>query len=239
MKNTIIARIMYPARRLVLAISLLSLISSVPYSKSEDNVEIVANAPAQDVYVQAGLEHLGLNRNVYNTAYKGWLKLKRRGEISRDILSICDFTQSSSKERLYVIDMAAGKVLYHTLVAHGKNTGVEYAKYFSNQPQSLESSLGFYVTGNTYQGTHGLALVLEGKEHGFNDKAEERGIVMHGADYVSHSFISKYGTLGRSWGCPAVSTELHEQIINTIKGGSCLFIYYPDKQYLSASSLIH
>ena len=129
-------------------------------------------------------------------------------------------------------------MLFNTLVAHGKNTGEEYAHYFSNNPSSLQSSLGFYLTKEAYTGSHGLGLKLIGLEAGFNDRAAERAIVMHGASYVCNEFIDQYGRLGKSWGCPAVPFELHEQIINTIKDGTCLFIYYPDKAYLAASKLI-
>ena len=121
-------------------------------------------------------------------------------------------------------------------VAHGKYSGEEYANSFSNQPSSLKSSLGFYTTGDDYQGAHGLALKLIGLERGFNDLAEARDIVMHGAEYVTEQFINQYGRLGKSWGCPAVPAALHEQIIHTIRSGSCLFIYYPDARYLATSS---
>ena len=134
--------------------------------------------------------------------------------------------------------MLNGTLLFNTLVAHGKNTGEEFARSFSNEPESHKSSLGFYTTKDTYQGEHGLSLKLEGKEPGFNDKAEARSIVMHGAGYVCDNFICQFGRLGRSFGCPSVPYGEHEQIINAIKGGSCLFIYYPDKKYLTASRLV-
>ena len=190
------------------------------------------------VYSNLHLKELGLNEKAFHLALKGWAKLKSRGEVSKDIISICDFTQSSNNKRLYIIDLATGTLLFNTLVAHGKNTGEEYAHYFSNNPSSLQSSLGFYLTKEAYTGSHGLGLKLIGLEAGFNDRAAERAIVMHGASYVCNEFIDQYGRLGKSWGCPAVPFELHEQIINTIKDGTCLFIYYPDKAYLAASKLI-
>jgi len=204
------------------------------------NIVSTANVlPPVAIYSKLRLDELGLNQTAYTLAVKGWEKLKQSGAVTKDIISICDFTQSSKNNRLYIIDMATGALLFNTLVAHGKNTGVEYARYFSNLPSSLQSSLGFYVTSAAYFGKHGLGLKLEGKEPGFNDKADERAIVMHGAEYVSNKFLKQYGTLGRSWGCPAVPDELHEAIINTIKDGSCLFIYYPDKQYLANSRLLN
>jgi hypothetical protein len=123
-------------------------------------------------------------------------------------------------------------------VAHGRNSGEEFARFFSNVPNSNQSSLGFYLTGNTYQGKHGLSLKLKGIEQGINHFAEERAIVLHGADYVSESFIKKHGRLGRSQGCPAVSQELSKPIIEKIKEGSCLFIYSPDSKYFKSTRLI-
>ncbi len=192
----------------------------------------------REVYSDLHLSELGLNEKAFQLALKGWAKLKAKGKVSKDIISICDFTQSSNQKRLYVIDLASGVLLFNTLVAHGKNTGEEFARYFSNNPSSLQSSLGFYVTKEAYTGSHGLGLKLTGIEPGFNDRAEERAIVMHGASYVCDHFINQYGRLGKSWGCPAVPFEVHEKIINTIKDGSCLFIYYPDKAYLAASKML-
>jgi hypothetical protein len=190
------------------------------------------------IYTRLQLQQLGLNESTFDLALKGWQKLKEKGEVSKSVISICDFTQSSNNKRLYVIDVDKCQLLFNTFVAHGKNTGEEFARYFSNSPTSNQSCLGFFKTKETYFGAHGLSLKLEGKEPGFNDKAEERAIVLHGADYVSNNFINQFGRLGRSFGCPSVPTELHESIINTIKEGSCLFIYYPDKKYLSLSELL-
>lgn len=183
-------------------------------------------------------QQYGLHDHVFQLAYTGWRKLKVDGQVTKDTLCICDFSQSSTNERLYVIDMAKGKVLFHTLVAHGKNSGEEYAHSFSNTPASNKSSLGFYSTGQAYMGEHGLSLKLKGLEKGVNDKAEERAIVMHGADYAGCNFIERYGHLGRSFGCPSVPYKWHEPIIKTIKEGACLFIYYPDKNYLASSALL-
>lgn len=190
------------------------------------------------VYEQLNLKQLGLSKVVFEMAVKGFEKLFKQGKLSTDILSVCDFSQSSNQKRLFVIDLENRQVLFNSLVAHGKNTGEEFASKFSNIPSSLQSSLGFYVTGNTYQGKHGLSLKLNGMEKGFNDNAESRAIVMHGADYVSENFINEQGRLGRSFGCPSVPVELCRPIINSVKEGSCLFIYYPDKNYLSHSKLV-
>jgi hypothetical protein len=142
-------------------------------------------------------------------------------------LVIIDFSLPSTQKRLWVIDFATNSILYHTLVSHGKGTGNINAYSFSNEMHSNKSSLGFYVTGETYSGKHGLSLKLDGLQKHINDKARNRGIVIHGADYATESFIKKHGFLGRSLGCPAVPAHLHKEIINTIKEGNCLFIYHP------------
>ncbi|MBP6730855.1 MAG: murein L,D-transpeptidase catalytic domain family protein [Chitinophagales bacterium] len=205
---------------------------------TEDHVETNYAELPSSVYTKLHLKELGLNEKAFNLSVKGWEKMKLRGEVSKNIISICDFSQSSNNKRLYIIDMLNGKLLFNTLVAHGKNTGEEFAKVFSNQPESHKSSLGFYSTKSTYFGEHGLSLKLEGREPGFNDKAEERAIVIHGASYVCENFINSCGRLGRSFGCPSVPYDMHKQIINTIKDGSCLFVYYPDAKYLASSKLL-
>ena len=136
---------------------------------------------------------------------------------------------------MWVIDLKNKKLLFHTLTAHGKNSGDVFARNFSNTPNSNQSSLGFYVTGNTYHGKHGISLKLHGVESGINDKAEVRAIVMHGANYVSEAHIKQFGRLGRSFGCPAVPVELHKQIITEMANKTCLFIYYPDPNYTTST----
>jgi len=143
-----------------------------------------------------------------------------------DVLSIIDFTRPSNEKRFWIIDLKRRIVLHHTLVAHGKNSGELYANKFSNTPESNQSSLGLYVTGKTYVGKNGLSLKLHGLEPGVNDRAEERAIVIHSADYVSERFIKQNGRLGRSFGCPTIPVENHKEIINTLANGSCLYIHY-------------
>lgn len=190
------------------------------------------------IYGQLQLRKAGLSSTAFQLAVKGWQKLKQAGVVTKDMLAICDFSQSSNNKRFYVVDLNSGSLLFNTLVAHGKNTGEEFARYFSNEPGSYKSSLGFYVTKETYTGQHGLSLKLEGQEPGFNHKAEERAIVLHGADYVSDAFSREHGRLGRSFGCPAVPYGEHEHIISIMKEGGCLFVYYPDKKYLNQSQLL-
>lgn len=171
----------------------------------------------------------------FTTALEGFALLKEKGIIEKNILTIVDFSLSSTKKRLWVIDLEKNSILFQTLVAHGRNTGEEFANEFSNQESSYKSSLGFYATGEIYNGKHGLSLKLDGLDKGLNDNARERAVVIHGADYVSESFIKQNKRLGRSQGCPAIPVEMNAKIINIIKDKSCLFIYHPSKKmnYLS------
>ncbi len=171
-------------------------------------------------------------------AFEGYEQLKQQGKIENEILTIVDFSLSSSQERMWVIDMKTQKVILKSLVSHGRNSGSEYATDFSNASESFKSSLGFYVTGETYTGKHGLSLRLDGMEYGINDNARNRAVVVHGADYVSKSFIKNTGRLGRSQGCPAVPYEIHKELIQTIKGKSCIFIYHPSRNYVVKSKLV-
>lgn len=166
----------------------------------------------------------------FTKALEGFYALKEKGIVTKDILTLVDFSLSSNKKRLWVIDLSTNTILFHSLVAHGKNTGEEFANAFSNKAESFKSSLGFYVTGEIYNGKHGMSLKLDGQEKGLNDNARNRAVVMHGADYVSEDFIRNHHRLGRSQGCPAIPVELTNDIINTIKEKSCLFIYHPSRK---------
>ena len=191
-------------------------------------------------YTEWNLDKLGISFNVFNYAAKGLSYLaQHHALIQQHIITIIDFSKPSTQKRLFVLDIENGKILFNTWVAHGKNSGKLYATSFSNTESSLESSPGFYITQNTYQGKHGLSLKLQGVENNINNNAMQRAIVMHGADYVAESFIEQNGFLGRSHGCPAVPSIIAPCIINTIKNGSCLFIYAPTKKYLSTSAIIN
>ncbi|MEO6284419.1 MAG: murein L,D-transpeptidase catalytic domain family protein [Dyadobacter sp.] len=186
------------------------------------------------VYDSLDLKKQGLSEKAFYYAWVGFQKMN----LHNPIMAIADFTQSSRNKRLYVIDLIKRKVLLNTYVAHGRNSGQEFAEHFSNDNSSFQSSLGFYKTLGTYQGKHGLSLRLEGVEKGINDRALERAIVMHGADYVSESFIKSTGRLGRSQGCPAVSIADSKTLINLMYNGAGLFIYSADQKYVKASSLL-
>ena len=194
-----------------------------------------------DDYATLRIAELGLSRTVYNLALKGFKKLAAEKKLHNpDVVTIIDYSQSSNQKRLYVLDLKHKKVLFNTYVAHGRKTGEEFAQSFSNCNGSYQSSLGFFVTRQTLVGSHtGFALSLDGVEKGFNDNANRRAIIMHAADYVSESFIKKYGRLGRSLGCPALPPELNTPIIEAIKGGTCLFQYNADPGYLCASALLN
>lgn len=193
-----------------------------------------------DIYADLKLSELGLSNEVFQLALTGHQKLESAGQLENpDILTIVDFSQSSKNKRMYIIDMLNHKLLFNTLVAHGRNTGEEFARHFSNTLGTLKSSLGFYVTKNQIMGnTVGLSLIIQGVEKGFNDNAVNRQIIMHGAEYATEEFIKKHGRLGRSYGCPSLPPDLIEPVFETIENGSCLFIYYPDPHYLLKSALL-
>ena len=192
------------------------------------------------LFSELHLDETGMNQTVFNSALQGLKKLDSAGIISRDsLITIIDFSQPSNKKRLYVLDLASKQILFNTLVAHGRNSGKLWTNSFSNSLSSLKSSAGFYVTGETYMGDNGYSLRLEGLEKNINDNARARSIVMHGAPYVDQSSVNALGFLGRSWGCPAIPESLHEAIINTIKDGTCLFIYSLDKNYQRRSTLLN
>jgi hypothetical protein len=192
------------------------------------------------LYDSLKLEEFGLNEKAFRYAWKGFLKLAEAGKvINTDYLTICDFSQSSRNKRMYIIDLMGMKLFMNTYVAHGRNSGREFATSFSNRPESHKSSLGFYVTRNVYYGQHGMSLRIDGLEKGINDKALARKIVIHGADYIGDYFLDENPFTGRSYGCPAVPSTERDDIINTIKEGTCLFIYHPSKLYLSHSKILN
>ncbi|MEZ5046526.1 MAG: murein L,D-transpeptidase catalytic domain family protein [Chitinophagaceae bacterium] len=181
-----------------------------------------------------------LRYEVFRNGFFGYMNLKEARKIKQDaLLTICDFTLSSNKKRLWVIDVNKKRVLFHTLVAHGSGTGEEFATSFSNINDSHQSSLGFYCTGETYQGNNGYSLKLHGVDGMYNSNAYDRAIVIHGAAYVSDEFAKANQRLGRSHGCPALPVDLAPKIIDQIKFGSCLFIYHTSSNYLKRSQWLN
>ncbi len=192
------------------------------------------------LYDDLNLGSLGLARQAFDYALKGFEIMKSKGELANEnIISIIDFSKPSSQKRLFVIDLENSKLLFNTYVAHGMQSGGAFAKRFSNKPKSLQSSLGFYETLGTYMGGNGYSLRLQGVEKGINDNANKRAIVIHGADYVNENMIRSKGYIGRSWGCPALPERLHRAIIDVIKNGTGLFIFSPDNRYLSKSRILN
>lgn len=225
---------------LCLCVSLITAVSQ-PVAAGEHvalNTELKVASLIHSVY--DGLDFTGsdiLSYDAFAAAYKGYLNLKEEAKLNdeKQVLSVCDFNLPSSSKRLWIIDLSTGKILFNTYVAHGMESGGDYATSFSNGMDSHKSSLGFYVTGDTYNGDHGTSLRLNGMDNGYNSAALARGVVIHGARYVCDNYITGNMRLGRSWGCPAVPDDMKEPIINTIKGGTCFFIYHNDKKYAKAS----
>lgn len=220
--------------------------------RSDNNVEPVAfsgnNFSVPDsngilkytIYDSMRLGSMGLGRQVFDYALKGFNFMKQTGRLANEnIISIVDFSKPSSEKRLFIIDLKNYKVLFNTYVAHGIQSGKEFASHFSNAPQSNKSSLGFYETMDTYIGSNGYSLRLQGIERGINDNANRRDIVIHGADYVDEKLVRSQGYIGRSWGCPALPQRLTKSIINKIKNGTCLFIFSPQKNYLAGSKILN
>ena len=197
--------------------------------------DTIYNAFVNSLYQHIGLAESGLPINVFEKAVTGFYNLKNAGKIddNKSILTIADFNQSSTKKRLWIIDLDKKSLILNTWVAHGRGSGGDKATRFSNTSESHQSSMGFYVTAEIYRGKHGRSLRLDGMDEGFNSNARSRAIVVHGADYVSQGTINALGRLGRSHGCPAVAPELTDRVIDTIEGKTVLFINVNDSRYNS------
>jgi hypothetical protein len=195
---------------------------------------------ADSIYALISLGDYGLEKDVFFTAFKGYQFLQNKGALKKtNLLTICDYSQSSNNKRLYVIDMLNSRLLFHTYVSHGRNSGNEFATSFSNHQNSNKSSLGFLVTEGSYNGKAGLSLRFNGVELGINDRVRSRSIVLHGSRFVNESIMNVRGTIGKSLGCPAVPYGIHKRIIDAIKGGSCFFINSPDQWYAQTSTIVN
>jgi hypothetical protein len=189
------------------------------------------------VYNTLQLEKLGLGYDAFRYGMIGYQSLRYSGKLNdKNLLSIIDFTKPSTEKRFYTIDLDKLEVKFHTYVSHGKNTGENRATRFSNRPNSNQSSLGFYVTGETYYGSKGYSLRLDGMDPEYNGNMRSRAVVMHDAEYVSEAWIRKYGRLGRSQGCPALPKGIAREVIDALKGKTAIFAYYNDSAYLQASA---
>ena len=215
--------------------------NKITFSETEPILQSLAifEDSIQSLYDKIKLSEYDLSYQVFRYAMTGYYSLRQAGKLNdKQIISIIDFTKSSAKKRFYTIDLSRLAVKFHTLVSHGKNTGEDAAKSFSNILHSNQSSLGFYVTGETYVGSKGYSLKLDGIESGYNDKMRERAVVMHNAEYVSESWVKKYGRLGRSQGCPALPVEIGKKVIDVVKNKTVIFAYYNDETYLQTSSYL-
>lgn len=189
----------------------------------------------EEIYNTAQLNETGLDLAVFQKAVTGYFNLKASNKVPQysSVVTIVDLAKPSSTKRMWIVDVINKELILNTWVAHGNGSGDDLAQYFSNESDSHASSLGFYVTEGVYNGKHGRSLRLNGMDPGFNDNARSRSIVVHAAPYVSQGSINQLGRLGRSEGCPAVSPKVAKKVINTIKGGSVLFINGNDRSYSS------
>lgn len=179
-----------------------------------------------------------LDPTVIKLGLQAYEKARSQGLDSSQILTIVNYQQPSTEPRMYVFDLKTNNLLFKELVAHGKNSGDNVPHSFSNAPSSLKSSIGLFLTTSPYIGEHGYSLRVDGLEKGFNDMAASRDIVVHAANYVSQAFARAHGRLGKSWGCFAVDPTVASSLISTIKGGTLIFAYYPDQNYLAHSNYL-
>ncbi len=206
----------------------------VGHKRANTRVNQYIDGVYKQLRYKRGMKRMKLE--TFRRAYFGYLNLVEHGKVpNQRYLTVCDFSLSSNTNRLWLIDTRTKQVVINTLVAHGSRTGEEYARYFSNIPESHQSSLGFYVTRNSYSGKNGYSMRMDGVDGRFNNKALSRDVVMHGADYVSNAYARANKRIGRSWGCPSVARNMAAPIIDRIKNGSVLFIYHPSKNYIRTS----
>jgi len=217
-----------PARLVVQALLMVT-VATASRAESSGGVPLGSRASLERLE-QAGVPGIPLRHALAALACA-----RSRGVVDDSTLTLIDYSLPSSARRLWVIDAETGLVRFHEFVAHGRGSGLDRARSFSNEAGSLQSSLGLFRTAETYQGRHGYSLRLDGLEPGVNDRARERAIVMHGADYVTAPVLARQGRLGRSWGCPAIDPAIHRELIDAIRGGTAVFAYYPDSDWLTDS----
>ena len=226
------------ARQLISGTAALVALVAVPFASAEASTGCKSK-PSEALISTLRQQAPTLRADVLRLALGGAGCAADEGLVRRrDLLTVIDYSMPSTQPRLFVFDVAKKKLLYRELVAHGKNSGANRTSFFSNKNGSLATSMGLFVTAGTYVGSNGYSLRLRGLDQGFNDKAWERAIVMHGAPYVNNVIAKSLGRIGRSWGCPAVRKEIARELIDTVKGGSPIFAYYPDKSFLARSRFI-
>jgi hypothetical protein len=214
--------------RYVLLLAALGLFSAPLIAMAASKTPATDKAPA-----------IKINNDVVEMAFGAASCAVRAGAVSNpETLTVIDYSKPSTEKRLFVYDLRSHDLLYSELVAHGQGSGENFATHFSNDPNTHATSLGLFVTEDTYIGKNGYSLRLNGLDRGFNDRALERAIVMHGAPYVNPDTVSSLGRLGRSWGCPALRPAIAKQVIDHVKGGSLVFAYYPDQNWLRSSKYL-
>lgn len=199
------------------------------------SIDSAGNERFKTLYDSVGLAETGLSFPLFEKAATGFYNLKNEGKTATDksILTIADFDQNSTEKRLWIIDLDKKELILNTWVAHGEFSGADKASHFSNAISSFKSSIGFYITGESYYGKHGLSLRLDGMDEEFNSNARKRAIVVHGANYVSQGTINALGRLGRSQGCPAVPQNQVKMVVDAMGGKTVLFINNTEQFYTS------
>lgn len=199
----------------------------------KEEMHYLAEEYCRAIYCDSGLEGK-LDYEIFHRAFDGISELSAP---RKDVLTIIDYSKPACDKRFYVIDLVNRKLLYYTLVAHGKNSGELNCTRFSNKPKSLQSCPGFFLTAESYTGRQGYSLRLDGMEPGINDMARARAIVIHGAEYVAQHYVDDFGYIGHSFGCPAIPLNVNKKVIDLIKGGSCLYIHTNNKNYTSNTTI--
>ena len=194
----------------------------------------------KDLYNELNAAQYNLSFTAFRYAYIGYQSMRKQRKLNdKDLFSIIDFTKDCNTKRFYTIDLEKMKILYYTYVAHGKKSGERIPTSFSDVVESNKSSIGFYITGDTYNGSNGYSLMLHGDEKGYNSNLAKRSVVIHTADYANENYIARNGRMGRSLGCPVLPENIYKQVINTIKEKTMIFAYYNDAKYLKTSKYLN
>ena len=194
----------------------------------------------KELYNELNAAQYDLSFRAFRYAYIGYQTMKKQHRLNnKELFSIIDFTKDCNSKRFYTIDLEKMKIVYYTYVAHGKKSGERMATSFSDAVESNKSSIGFYITGNTYNGGNGYSLILHGDEKGYNSNLAQRSVVVHAADYANEDYIARNGRMGRSLGCPALPENIYKQVIETIKEKTMIFAYYNDAKYLKTSKYLN
>ena len=194
----------------------------------------------KELYSELNAAQYDLSFTAFRYAYIGYQTMKKQHRLNnKELFSIIDFTKDCNSKRFYTIDLEKMKIVYYTYVTHGKKSGERMATSFSDAVESNKSSIGFYITGNTYNGGNGYSLILHGDEKGYNSNLAKRSVVVHAADYANEDYIARNGRMGRSLGCPALPENIYKQVIETIKEKTMIFAYYNDAKYLKTSKYLN